>query len=115
MGRQRHALGASRAAARGSTARRTFGGALILRRSRHLYRKYVPNPRHVEIQVLADAYGQVIYLGERECSIQRRHQKVVEESPSPLMTEDLRLQMGQAAVRVAQAATIAMPGRSNSW
>jgi acetyl-CoA carboxylase, biotin carboxylase subunit len=81
-----------------SEARASFGDAAIY------LEKYVSNPRHVEIQVLADAHGHVIHLGERECSIQRRHQKVVEESPSPLMTEDLRAQMGEAAVRAAQAA-----------
>jgi acetyl-CoA carboxylase, biotin carboxylase subunit len=90
-------LGDALRAAR-SEARSSFGDPAIY------IEKYIPNPRHVEIQVLADAYDQVISLGERECSIQRRHQKVVEESPSPLMTEDLRLQMGQAAVRAAQAA-----------
>ena len=92
-------LGEALRAAR-SEARSSFGDAAIY------IEKYVPNPHHIEIQVLADAYGQVIYLGERECSIQRRHQKVVEESPSPLMTEDLRVQMGQAAVRAAQAAQL---------
>jgi acetyl-CoA carboxylase biotin carboxylase subunit len=81
-----------------SEARSAFGDPAIY------LEKYVTDPRHVEIQVLADAYGQVIHLGERECSIQRRHQKVVEESPSPLMTEELRAQMGEAAVRAAQAA-----------
>jgi acetyl-CoA carboxylase biotin carboxylase subunit len=81
-----------------SEARSAFGDDAIY------IEKYVPNPHHIEIQVLADAYGQAIYLGERECSIQRRHQKVVEECPAPLMTEALRAQMGQAAVRAAQAA-----------
>jgi acetyl-CoA carboxylase, biotin carboxylase subunit len=81
-----------------SEARSSFGDAAIY------VEKYVSNPRHVEIQVLADAYGRIVHLGERECSIQRRHQKVVEESPSPLMTDDLRDLMGEAAVRAAQAA-----------
>ena len=81
-----------------SEARSSFGDAAIY------VEKYVSNPRHVEIQVLADAHGRIVHLGERECSIQRRHQKVVEESPSPLLTEDLRSQMGEAAVRAAQAA-----------
>src|SRR6185503_3795248 len=72
--------------------------------------KAILEPRHVEIQVLADAHGHVIHLGERECSIQRRHQKVVEESPSPLMTEDLRSRMGEAAVRAAQAANYCNAG-----
>jgi 3-methylcrotonyl-CoA carboxylase alpha subunit len=61
-------------------------------------------PRHVEIQILGDAHGNMIYLGERECSIQRRHQKIVEESPSVALTPALRAEMGQAAVRIASAA-----------
>ncbi len=66
--------------------------------------KYILRPRHVEIQVLADRSGNAIYLGERECSVQRRHQKVVEECPSPLLDEDLRCAMGEAAVRVVRTA-----------
>jgi acetyl-CoA carboxylase biotin carboxylase subunit len=65
--------------------------------------KYVERPRHVEIQVLADRYGNVVHLGERECSIQRRHQKVVEESPSPALTAGLRQAMAETAVRAARA------------
>lgn len=65
--------------------------------------KFVVEPRHIEIQVLADAHGNTVHLGERECSIQRRHQKVVEESPSAIVDEDLRQRMGQAAVEAAQA------------
>lgn len=65
--------------------------------------KYVLEPRHVEIQVLADAHGNCVYLGERECSIQRRHQKVVEEAPSVIMTPELRSRMGRAAVDAARA------------
>ncbi len=65
--------------------------------------KYVERPRHVEIQVLADAHGAAVSLGERECSLQRRHQKVVEEAPSPVVDADLRRAMGEAAVRAAQA------------
>jgi acetyl-CoA carboxylase biotin carboxylase subunit len=66
--------------------------------------KYLERPRHVEIQVLGDLHGNLIHLGERECSLQRRHQKLVEESPSPLMTPALREEMGDAAVRIARAA-----------
>lgn len=66
--------------------------------------KFVTCPRHIEIQVLADSYGNTVYLFERECSIQRRHQKVVEEAPSAVLTPELRKQMGEAAVKVAIAA-----------
>jgi acetyl-CoA carboxylase biotin carboxylase subunit len=65
--------------------------------------KYVRRPRHVEIQILADNHGNVIHLGERDCSIQRRHQKIVEEGPSPAMTPKLRERMGTAAVRAAKS------------
>jgi len=65
--------------------------------------KFVEEPRHIEFQILADTQGHVIHLGERECSIQRRHQKIIEESPSSLLDETLREQMGRAAVKAAQA------------
>jgi acetyl-CoA carboxylase biotin carboxylase subunit len=65
--------------------------------------KYIASPRHIEIQVLGDAHGHIVHLFERECSIQRRHQKVVEEAPSSVLTPQLREQMGRCAVKVAQA------------
>lgn len=65
--------------------------------------KYVTKPRHIEIQIMADSHGNVLYIFERECSIQRRHQKVVEEAPSSILTPEKRKEMGEAAVRVAKA------------
>ncbi len=80
-----------------SEAEKSFG-------DRRVYiEKMVLEPRHVEIQTLADKQGNVIHLGERDCSLQRRHQKVVEESPSPAVNEDIRQRMGEAAIRCAQA------------
>ncbi|HHF53484.1 MAG TPA: acetyl-CoA carboxylase biotin carboxylase subunit, partial [candidate division WOR-3 bacterium] len=65
--------------------------------------KYIENPRHIEVQIAADQHGNIIHLGERECSIQRRHQKLLEESPSPAVDENLRAKMGEAAIKGAQA------------
>jgi acetyl-CoA carboxylase biotin carboxylase subunit len=65
--------------------------------------KYIEEPRHIEIQIAGDQYGNVCHLSERDCSIQRRHQKLVEETPSPYMTDELREQMGQAAIKAAKA------------
>jgi acetyl/propionyl-CoA carboxylase alpha subunit len=80
------------------TAQAAFGdGRLLLER-------YLPLARHVEIQVLGDAHGNLLHLFERECSAQRRHQKIVEESPSPLLDEELRSRMGAAALAAARAA-----------
>ncbi|MEO5951798.1 MAG: biotin carboxylase N-terminal domain-containing protein, partial [Chloroflexia bacterium] len=72
--------------------------------SRVMLEKYLSEPRHIEVQVLGDNYGTVIHLGERECSIQRRHQKVLEESPSPIMTPELRMRLTRAAVVLTKAA-----------
>jgi len=66
--------------------------------------KYLERPRHVEIQILADGHGRIVYLGERECSVQRRHQKLVEEGPSPALSESMRRAMGRAAVKLAKVA-----------
>ncbi len=80
-----------------STAQRAFGDATVF------LERYVEEPRHIEIQVLADTHGNVIHLGERECSIQRRHQKILEEAPSPVITPEQRASMGEAAVTAARA------------
>jgi acetyl-CoA carboxylase, biotin carboxylase subunit len=72
--------------------------------------KAIVNPRHIEMQVLADEHGNTVYLGERECSLQRRHQKVLEEAPSPIVDVDMRRRMGEVAVRVAQAANYTNAG-----
>jgi len=72
--------------------------------------KYIEKPRHIEIQILADKEGNIIHLGERECSLQRRYQKLIEESPSPVVTPKLRHEMGRCAVRVAKAAAYSGAG-----
>jgi acetyl-CoA carboxylase, biotin carboxylase subunit len=81
-----------------SEAQRAFGDSEVY------LEKAILNPRHIEIQVLADEHDNIVYLGERECSIQRRHQKVLEEAPSPLVDPDMRRRMGEVAVRVAKTA-----------
>jgi propionyl-CoA carboxylase alpha chain len=80
-----------------SEAKSSFGD------DRVFVEKFIVNPRHIEIQVLGDKHGNVIYLGERECSIQRRNQKVIEEAPSPLLDEETRRRMGEQAVALAKA------------
>jgi acetyl-CoA carboxylase biotin carboxylase subunit len=80
-----------------SEAMNAFGDARLY------LEKFLDKPRHVEIQILADMHGRVVSLGERECSVQRRHQKVIEEAPSPVMTPSVRAKMGEAAVRIARA------------
>jgi acetyl-CoA carboxylase, biotin carboxylase subunit len=80
-----------------SEAERAFGSGDVY------IEKYLEYPRHIEIQVFGDTRGRIVSLGERECSIQRRHQKLIEESPSPVITEELREAMGEAAIRLCQA------------
>ena len=79
-----------------SEAERAFSNATVY------LEKYVEDPRHIEFQILADRKGKTLHLGERDCSIQRRHQKLLEESPSPVMTSDLRKKMGKAAIKAAE-------------
>ncbi len=79
-----------------SEAERAFGVADVY------VEKYLEHPRHIEIQVFGDAHGRIVSLGERECSIQRRHQKLIEESPSPIITEAMRKRMGEAAVKLCE-------------
>lgn len=79
------------------TATNAFGdGTLLIER-------FIENPRHIEIQVIADTHGNVVHLGERECSLQRRHQKIIEEAPSPFVSDDMRAAMGAAAVEAARS------------
>lgn len=81
----------------GREAQSAFGDARVF------LEKYIVRPRHVEFQILGDSHGNVVHLFERECSIQRRHQKIIEETPSPALSPDLRARMGEAAVKAAQA------------
>jgi len=87
-----------------SEAHRAFGNDEVY------LEKAITNPRHIEMQILADEHGNCVYLGERECSIQRRHQKVLEESPSPALTPETRQRMGETAVRAAKAAAYSNAG-----
>src|SRR5205823_860424 len=84
-------------ASAGREAEAAFGDGTVF------VERYVENPRHVEVQIFGDTHGNVVHLFERECSIQRRHQKIIEESPSPAFTPQLRQEMGEAAVRAAKA------------
>jgi len=87
-----------------SEAQRSFGDSEVY------IEKAIVNPRHIEMQVLADEHGNTVWLGERECSIQRRHQKVLEEAPSPIVDSEMRRRMGEVAVKVAQAANYTNAG-----
>jgi acetyl-CoA carboxylase, biotin carboxylase subunit len=87
-----------------SEAERAFGDSEVY------IEKAIVNPRHIEMQVLADEHGNTVYLGERECSLQRRHQKVLEEAPSPVVDAEMRRRMGEVAVRVAKAANYTNAG-----
>src|SRR6202167_2159283 len=87
-----------------SEAERSFGDSEVY------IEKAILNPRHIEMQVLADEHGNTVYLGERECSLQRRHQKVLEEAPSPVVDPNMRRRMGEVAVRVARAAAYTNAG-----
>jgi acetyl-CoA carboxylase biotin carboxylase subunit len=78
-------------------AEKAFGNAGVY------IEKLIENPRHIEFQIMADTHGDVVHIGERDCSIQRRNQKIVEECPSPIMTDDLRKRMGDASVRLAES------------
>jgi acetyl-CoA carboxylase biotin carboxylase subunit len=87
-----------------SEAKSSFGDG------RFYVEKYLDRPRHIEVQVMADKRGQTVHVFERECSIQRRHQKVVEESPSPFITPEMRLRMGEVAVKAAKAVNYSSAG-----
>jgi acetyl-CoA carboxylase, biotin carboxylase subunit len=87
-----------------SEAERSFGDSEVY------IEKAIINPRHIEMQILADEHGNTLYLGERECSLQRRHQKVLEEAPSPMVDVEMRRRMGEVAVRVARAANYTNAG-----
>jgi acetyl-CoA carboxylase biotin carboxylase subunit len=91
-------------AAAQSEAQSSFGDSEVY------IEKAIVDPRHIEMQVLADEHGHIVWLGERECSIQRRHQKVLEEAPSPMVDSDMRRCMGEVAVQVAQAASYTNAG-----
>lgn len=95
----------------GSALRTTRSEALAAFGDDTIYiEKFVEQPHHVEIQVLADSHGNAVYLGERDCTIQRRHQKVIEECPSPILDPDLRRRMGEAALKVVKAANYTNAG-----
>ncbi len=87
-----------------SEARSSFGD------DRMLIEKFIDRPRHIEIQIMADTHGTILYLGERECSLQRRHQKIIEEAPSPFIDEPTRRAMGEQAVRLARAVNYTSAG-----
>lgn len=89
-------------------AQATFGDGTVY------IEKYIEKPRHIEFQVLADNHGNTIHVCDRECSIQRRHQKLIEEAPSPIMTEELRQRMGESAIKAAKVLIITVQVLLNS-
>ena len=92
-----------------SEAENAFGDSSVF------IERYVTSPRHIEFQILADKHGHVIHILERECSVQRRHQKVVEEAPSSILTKELRQKMGEAAVNVARSCNYVERAPSNFY
>ena len=92
-----------------SEAKNSFGNGAVF------IEKYLSKPRHIEIQILADQHGNVVHLYERDCSIQRRHQKIVEEAPSAVVSEELREIMGEAACNVARSCNYHGAGTVNLY
>ena len=90
-------------------AHAAFGDARVL------LEKVIDRPRHIEVQVFGDAHGNVVHLFERDCSLQRRNQKVIEEAPAPGMSPELRAKIAAAAVACAKAVAYEAPARSSSW
>ena len=101
--RARHAVGACPRTVIGTTAHGAFRSTHAFGSSELILEQALIEPRHVEVQIFGDGHGNLVYLGERDCSVQRRHQKVIEEAPCPVMTPDLRAAMGAAALQAARS------------